>query len=67
MSKLDRPKWGSNGLWPKFSGLRLPAFRPVGNKNLTGGNPRLAPDEGRFPSASGYGLIAKELSDAFNA
>ena len=28
---------------------------------------RLAPDEGRFPSASGYGLIAKELSDAFNA
>ena len=28
---------------------------------------RLAPDEGRFPSASGYGLIAKELSDAFAA
>lgn len=28
---------------------------------------RLASDEGRFPSASGYGLIAKELSDAFNA
>ena len=28
---------------------------------------RLEPDEGRFPSASGYGLIAKELSDAFNA
>lgn len=28
---------------------------------------RLASDEGRFPSASGYGLIAKELSDAFAA
>lgn len=28
---------------------------------------RLAPDVGRFPSASGYGLIAKELSDAFAA
>lgn len=28
---------------------------------------RLAPDEGRFPSASGYGLIAKELSNAFAA
>ena len=28
---------------------------------------RLASDEARFPSASGYGLIAKELSDAFAA
>ena len=28
---------------------------------------RLASDEGRFPSASGYGLIARELSDAFAA
>ena len=43
-------------MWPEFTGLRLPAFRPVGNKNLTGGNPMVFNERKRADARNGKGL-----------